>query len=132
MLVELLEAGEVGVRNQYARAVQREGNRPAQDLIARIFQVGDRKWRGIGTIPASGLELRPEFRPYDALVRFDLADISAEEPAECRAGDVLQGLLRPEACPAFGTRCTPERPLGAPMVSSEGACAAYYHYARTT
>ena len=132
MLVELLEAGEVGVRNQYARAVQREGNRPAQELIAQVFEVVTRKWRGIGPIPASGLALRPEFRHYDALQRFAVESIVAEEPAECHAGEVLQGLLRPEACPAFGTRCTPERPLGAPMVSSEGACAAYYHYARAS
>jgi len=132
MLIEMLEAGAVGVRNQYARAVQREGNRPAQELVARVFQVTDRKWRGIGLIPTSGLQLCPEFRQFDALVRFRVGDVQAEEPAECHAGEVLQGLLKPAACPAFGIRCTPERPLGAPMVSSEGACAAYYHYARTS
>ncbi|NJD09121.1 MAG: hydrogenase formation protein HypD [Gemmatimonadetes bacterium] len=132
MLLELLEAGAVGVRNQYARAVQPDGNLPARQLIAQVFEVTERKWRGIGAIPASGLGLRTEFRAYDALHRFGVADIVATEPADCHAGAVLQGLLRPEACPAFGTRCTPEHPLGAPMVSSEGACAAYFHYARTT
>jgi hydrogenase expression/formation protein HypD len=131
MVVELLEAGEHGVRNQYARAVQRRGNEPAQELMARVFEVSSRKWRGIGEIAASGLALRAEFAAYDALPRFDVAGVTAEEPAECVAGLILQGLRRPAECPAFGTRCTPEKPLGAPMVSSEGACAAYYHYGRT-
>jgi hydrogenase expression/formation protein HypD len=132
MLVQLLEAGEHGVRNQYARAVQREGNQPAQALIAQVFEVTTSKWRGIGPISASGLALRPEYARFDAVPRFAVGDIAAEEPRECLAGQVLQGHLRPDACPAFGTLCTPERPLGAPMVSSEGACAAYYHYARIT
>jgi hydrogenase expression/formation protein HypD len=132
MLVQLLEAGQHGVQNQYARAVQRAGNLPARELIARVFGITARKWRGIGSIPQSGLGLRPEFARFDALARFAVQHIAAEEPKECRAGEVLQGLRRPDACPAFGTRCTPERPLGAPMVSSEGACAAYYHYARAT
>lgn len=131
MLVTQLEQGEARVENQYARAVQRTGNEPAQALIARVFEVTGRKWRGIGNIPASGLGLRAEFRDYDALHRFRLEDVHADEPPECRAGEVLQGLIRPNGCPAFGTRCTPERPLGAPMVSTEGACAAYYQYART-
>ena len=131
MLVTMLEAGAVGVRNQYARAVQRDGNERAQDLITRVFQLTDRKWRGIGEIPASGLALRPEFAAFDALLRFDVEHVRADEPAECMAGLILQGLRRPADCPAFGTRCTPEKPLGAPMVSSEGACAAYYHYGRT-
>jgi hydrogenase expression/formation protein HypD len=95
-----------------------------------VFQPCDRKWRGIGEIPASGLALRPEFARYDAALRFGLGDVAAEESAECMAGLVLQGLKKPMECPAFGTRCTPEHPLGAPMVSSEGACAAYYHYGR--
>lgn len=93
--------------------------------------VDHRNWRGIGEIPSSGLTLRPKYASHDALERFGVADIRAEEPAECHAGEILRGLMKPHECPAFGTTCTPERPLGAPMVSSEGACAAYYHYART-
>lgn len=131
MLVELLEAGACGVRNQYARAVQREGNQPAQELMARVFEVAERKWRGIGNIPASGLALRPEFARHDALLRFDVGAVTADEPAACIAGDILRGIRKPAECPAFGTECTPERPLGAPMVSGEGACAAYYHFGRT-
>ena len=131
MLVELLEDGEIGVRNQYARAVQRGGNRPAQELMMRVFEVAERKWRGIGSIPRSGLALRKEFARYDALLRFDVGALTAEEPAACLAGDVLRGIRKPAECPAFGSACTPERPLGAPMVSSEGACAAYYHFGRT-
>jgi hydrogenase expression/formation protein HypD len=131
MAVTMLEEGRNGVENQYVRAVHRDGNSPAQELIARVFEVGPRKWRGIGAIPASGLRLRAELAAHDAAARFDVAHLSAEEPAECMAGVILQGIRRPQECPAFGTRCTPERPLGAPMVSSEGACAAYYHYGRT-
>jgi hydrogenase expression/formation protein HypD len=130
MLVGMLEDGRTGVENQYVRAVSRGGNLPAQDLVARVFQPADRKWRGIGGIPRSGLELTEEYRAHDAAVRFAVQDVTADEPAECIAGVILQGLRKPVECPAFGTRCTPERPLGAPMVSSEGACAAYYHYAR--
>jgi hydrogenase expression/formation protein HypD len=131
MAVTMLEEGRNGVENQYVRAVHRDGNSPAQELIARVFEVGPRKWRGIGAIPASGLRLHAELAAHDAAARFDVAHLSAEEPAECMAGVILQGIRRPQECPAFGTRCTPERPLGAPMVSSEGACAAYYHYGRT-
>jgi hydrogenase expression/formation protein HypD len=98
--------------------------------IREVFQTVDRKWRGIGTIPASGLGLRPTYAAFDAEQRFGLVDITAEEPAECIAGQVLQGHARPPDCPAFGVRCTPEHPLGAPMVSAEGACAAYYRYRR--
>jgi hydrogenase expression/formation protein HypD len=130
MVIEMLEDGRVGVENQYSRAVNRGGNQHAQDLVARVFQPADRKWRGIGGIPRSGLELTLEYREYDAGIRFDVGGVTAEEPAECIAGTILQGLKKPFECPAFGTRCTPERPLGAPMVSTEGACAAYYHYAR--
>ncbi len=130
MAVEQLEAGRHEVQNQYVRAVNRDGTRPAQDLVRQVFRLGDRAWRGIGTIPASGLVLREEFADFDAEVRFGLSDIKVQEPAECRAGDVLRGQLKPTQCAAFGTRCTPEHPLGAPMVSSEGACAAYYNYAR--
>jgi len=130
MCVRQLEAGRAEVENQYSRTVQREGNRPAIDLIRRIFQVGPRKWRGVGEIPGSGLELCPEYAAFDAGTRFDVAGRTVEEDSECISGLVLQGLKKPEECPAFGTRCTPERPLGATMVSSEGACAAYYHYRR--
>jgi hydrogenase expression/formation protein HypD len=110
--------------------VRREGTRPAQDLVRQVFRLTDRQWRGIGAIPASGLQLREEYADFDAEVRFGLEALTVNEPAECRAGDVLRGNLKPTQCPAFGTRCTPEHPLGAPMVSSEGACAAYYNYAR--
>jgi hydrogenase expression/formation protein HypD len=130
MAVEMLEEGRWGVANQYARAVSRDGNRPAQELVRRVFGVTDRKWRGIGSIPASGLALRPEFERFDAQRRFGLEAVTAEEAGECIAGLVLQGVRKPPECAAFGTTCTPEHPLGAPMVSSEGACAAYYHYAR--
>jgi hydrogenase expression/formation protein HypD len=131
MTVEMLEDGRWGVENQYARAVDRDGNPSAQGLISRIFRVSDRKWRGIGGIPASGLELRPQFEAYDAMRRWDLEGLVADEPAECHAGDILRWLMKPTECPAFGTLCTPENPLGAPMVSSEGACAAYHQYGRT-
>ncbi len=130
MAVRQLEEGRHEVENQYVRSVRREGNAPAQDILRRVFQVVDRGWRGIGTIPASGLGLRPEFAAYDAEQKFALEGIRADEPAACRAGDVLRGRIKPFECPAFGTACTPESPLGAPMVSSEGACAAYYNFAR--
>ncbi len=131
MAVAQLEAGRHEVENQYVRAVRREGNRPAQALIAQVFEIVDRQWRGVGTIPASGLGLRPAFAAFDAVARFGLGDVRAVEPAACRAGDVLVGRLKPHECPAFGRECTPEHPLGAPMVSSEGACAAYHNYGRT-
>lgn len=130
LAVMQLEAGRYQVENQYARSVTRQGTVPARELVSRVFQLVDRQWRGIGAIPRSGLGLRPEFADFDAEVRFALGDISVNEPAECRAGDVLRGRLDPRQCPAFGTRCTPEHPLGAPMVSSEGACAAYFNYGR--
>jgi hydrogenase expression/formation protein HypD len=126
MAVSQLEEGRHEVENQYVRSVRRAGNRPAQELVARVFQITDRQWRGVGLIPASGLGLRPEFAAFDAETRFDLTGIQASEPAACRAGDVLRGRLKPHECPAFGKECTPEHPLGAPMVSSEGACAAYF------
>jgi hydrogenase expression/formation protein HypD len=131
MAVRALAEGRVGVENQYARSVRHEGNVPAQELMKKVFQPTDRAWRGIGTIPMSGLELRPELEAFDAAKRFDVETITAEEPAECVAGDVLQGLRKPPECAAFGVRCTPERPLGAPMVSAEGACSAYYRYRRS-
>ena len=130
MAVAALEAGRWGVENQYVRAVTRDGNPAAQKLVAEVFEVCDRKWRGIGTIPASGLRLREEFRAHDAERKFDVGGISADESPLCIAGQVLQGIRKPNECPAFGKQCNPERPLGAPMVSSEGACSAYYRYAR--
>jgi hydrogenase expression/formation protein HypD len=130
MAVRQLEDGRHEVENQYVRAVRRAGTPPARDLVFQVFELADRKWRGVGTIPMSGLVLRPEFADFDAELRFGLGSIEVEEPAECRAGEVLRGTLKPIECPAFGTLCTPEQPLGAPMVSSEGACAAYYNYGR--
>jgi hydrogenase expression/formation protein HypD len=130
MAVRQLEEGRYEVENQYVRSVRRDGNRPAQDLVRAVFRLVDRQWRGIGEIPASGLGLRDEFAAFDAERKFGLGSIRASEPSACRAGDVLRGKLKPFQCPAFGRECTPERPLGAPMVSSEGACAAYYNYGR--
>ena len=130
LAVKQLEEGRAEVENQYVRSVTRQGTVPAQELVSEVFELSDRKWRGIGTIPRSGLTLRPEFADFDAEQRFGLADITVEEPAECRAGEVLTGRLKPCDCPAFGTLCRPEHPLGAPMVSSEGACAAYYSAGR--
>jgi hydrogenase expression/formation protein HypD len=130
MTVQQLEAGRAEVKNQYARSVRREGNRPAQELIKKVFQVVHRKWRGVGEIPHSGLGLVEEYAAFDAEKKFGLADRRVDEPADCLAGLVLQGLKKPQECPAFGNRCTPEHPLGATMVSSEGACAAYYRYRR--
>jgi len=132
MCVRQLEAGRCEVENQYTRSVRKRGNEPAQQLIREVFRIVPRKWRGIGEIPQSGLGLRPEFQRFDAALKFGLRDYSAEEETECIAGLILQGVKKPHECPAFGTRCTPERPLGAPMVSSEGACAAYYRYRRLT
>jgi hydrogenase expression/formation protein HypD len=130
MLVVQLEEGRAEVENQYVRSVQYGGNRPAQEAIARVFEVADRKWRGIGSIPVSGLRIRDEYAAFDAERTFPLADVCAEEPAECISAEVLLGHKKPTDCTAFGTRCTPDKPLGAPMVSNEGACAAYYQYRR--
>ncbi|HTZ48826.1 MAG TPA: hydrogenase formation protein HypD [Verrucomicrobiae bacterium] len=130
MLVIQLEEGRVELENQYVRSVQYEGNRPAQMAVGRVFQAADRKWRGIGPISDSGLYLKPDYAAFDAERIFDLADICAQEPPECISAEVLLGHKKPTDCTAFGTRCTPEKPLGAPMVSSEGACAAYYQYKR--
>jgi len=126
--VRLLEGGRVEVHNAYQRVVTFEGNRAAQETITRVFEPCDRKWRGIGAIPLSGWRLRPEFQAYDAESRFEVGSIQLEESPLCIAGQILQGLKKPPQCPAFGGACTPEHPLGATMVSSEGACAAYYHY----
>ncbi|WP_042380548.1 hydrogenase formation protein HypD [Streptacidiphilus melanogenes] len=125
-----LERGEHRVDNAYARVVRPEGNPAARQMLADVFEVTDRPWRGIGTIPASGWRLSERYRAFDAEHRFDVGDIATVEPAACRAGEVLQGLLKPHECEAFGTTCTPRTPLGATMVSSEGACAAYYLYRR--
>jgi len=130
MAVDALEAGRTGVENQYVRTVSREGNPAARAVVNEVFETCDRAWRGIGVIPKSGYRLRPEYAAYDATLKFEVGAITTEEPKECIAGEIMQGLKRPSACTAFGTRCTPEHPLGAPMVSSEGACAAYWLYAR--
>lgn len=130
MLVKQLEAGEARLENQYVRSVSYQGNLPAQQIVAEVFEIADQKWRGIGSIPQSGLRLREEYSAYDANRVFELTTLTVDEPAECISAEVLQGLKRPTDCPAFGMRCTPENPLGAPMVSTEGACAAYYHYRR--
>jgi len=130
MAVRQLEAGRHAVENAYARVVTCEGNRPAQDLIDKVFVECDRKWRGIGTIPMSGWRLRDEFAAWDAEERFDVDAINPRESQVCISGLVLQGRKKPKECPAFGKECTPEHPLGATMVSSEGACAAYYRYRR--
>jgi hydrogenase expression/formation protein HypD len=128
--VRQLEEGRAVVENHYARAVREGGNQAAMAVMNEVFEVCDRDWRGIGQIPLSGLGIRAEFERYDALCRFGLADVAGETETECRASEVLQGHLKPHECPAFGIRCTPEQPLGAPMVSGEGACAAYYRYRR--
>lgn len=128
--VHMLEEGRRGVENQYARAVRREGNPSALDLIRDVFEITDRKWRGIGTIPDSGFRLRPAYADFDAERRFAVESVQISEPSECISGLILQGLKKPHDCPAFGKKCTPENPLGATMVSSEGACAAYHHYGR--
>ena len=130
MAVKQLEDGRHEVENQYARAVRKDGNRPAQELVQNVFRVVHRKWRGIGEIPQSGLGLTVEYSEFDAETRFAVAGYTAEEPKECISGLVLQGIKKPSECPAFGTRCTPEHPFGATMVSNEGACAAYYRYRR--
>lgn len=126
--VRQLEAGRAEVENAYGRAVTYEGNGPAQKVIDTVFAKQDRKWRGIGRIAESGWGLRPAFAAFDAEQRFDVSGIRPEEPAVCIAGLILQGLRKPHDCPAFGRECTPEHPLGATMVSNEGACAAYYRY----
>jgi len=129
MAINQLEKGEFKVENQYARSVMPEGNLIAQKTIHQVFEVNDRVWRGIGNIPQSGYDVKNEFKKYNARYKFNIDIIPAEENKECISGDIMKGLKKPKQCPNFGTKCTPEHPLGAPMVSSEGACAAYYHYA---
>ena len=128
--VQQLEAGTARVENAYERVVTRAGNESAQKMLQNVFRTVDRKWRGIGVIPNSGLGLAPAFQRFDALNKYDFADIQVNKSEVCIAGQVLQGLVKPVQCPAFGSLCTPQTPLGAPMVSSEGACAAYYNYSR--
>lgn len=129
MAVQQLEKGEARVENQYARVVLREGNRLAQETIHEVFCVADRSWRGIGTIQQSGYEVKENYANYNARHKFKLNLETVQENSECISGDIMKGLKKPIQCPMFGTKCKPEHPLGAPMVSSEGACAAYYHYA---
>jgi hydrogenase expression/formation protein HypD len=128
--ITMLEEGRVAVENAYTRAVTYQGNQAAQAMIQKVFEPVDRNWRGIGSIPKSGYGLRENYKYFDAADRFDSGDIKTEESDICIAGQVLQGLKKPSDCPAFGTLCTPQNPLGAPMVSSEGACAAYYRYGK--
>ena len=126
MTIRQLEEGRAVVENQYARAVKREGNREAQETVFRVFEVGDRKWRGIGMIPSSGYHLRPELARFDAEARFDVGSIETSEHPACIAGAILQGTKTPLDCTAYGVLCNPQRPLGAPMVSTEGVCSAYH------
>ena len=130
MCVKQLETGRHEVENQYSRSVRAEGNPAAMARVEEVFEPVTRKWRGIGEIPASGLALREPYAEFDADRRFGTTEITADEPAECIAGEVLQGHKKPRECPAFGETCSPDYPLGAPMVSAEGACAAYYRYRR--
>jgi hydrogenase expression/formation protein HypD len=130
MCVRQLEEGRAELENQYARSVRREGNRAARAVLEEVFAPVDRRWRGLAELPASALALRPAYRRFDAVERFGIVAAAPAEATDCRAGEVLRGLLKPPECPAFGNRCTPERPLGAPMVSAEGACAAYYRAGR--
>jgi hydrogenase expression/formation protein HypD len=130
MLVRQLEQGQAKLENQYVRSVTRLGNVPAQGMVEKVFEVADQKWRGIGTIPLSGLRLRTQFSAHDAEKIFDMTEVRVEEPTECISAQVLKGLKKPTECPAFAKGCSPENPLGAPMVSAEGACAAYYRYRR--
>jgi len=130
MAVRQLEEGRAEVENQYVRAVSRDGNRPARDLIFEVFEVGDRKWRGVGSIPKSGYKISYEYRDHDAEKIFEVGQIDTRESPECISGLILRGLKKPSDCPAFGRQCTPQSPLGATMVSAEGACAAYYQYGR--
>jgi hydrogenase expression/formation protein HypD len=128
MCVRQLEEGRAEVENQYVRCVRREGNELAQQLMTKVFRIIPRSWRGVGEIPRSGLGLNEHYMEFDAEKRFGMAHKVAEEPAECISGEILLGVKKPRECPAFSTRCTPEHPLGATMVSSEGACAAYFRY----
>lgn len=129
-VVQQLEAGRAEVENQYSRAVRKDGNPESKKLIESVFEVCDRKWRGVGPIPRSGYRLRQEYRDFDAERLFDVKDMETQESGVCISGQILRGLRKPHECPAFGKECTPQAPLGATMVSAEGACAAYYAYGR--
>jgi len=126
--IQQLESGQHYVENQYKRLVTEQGNQPAQQLLQQVFSIVDQKWRGLGEIPQSGLAISDEYADWNAEQRFSVSNINTQEPKNCRSGEILKGLLKPHACPEFGKMCTPDHPLGATMVSSEGACAAYYHY----
>lgn len=126
--IKQLEEGRAELENQYSRVVTEQGNRPAQEIIKKVFSITPRQWRGIGEIPNSGFGLNQAYARFDATRRFDLSGIRTKEDTECISGLIMQGIKKPHECSAFGVRCTPEKPLGAPMVSSEGACAAYYRY----
>jgi hydrogenase expression/formation protein HypD len=128
MAVKQLEKGEYFVENQYARYVQRAGNLLAQETLQQVFDISDRMWRGLGNIPKSGFEVKEAYRQYNAREKFNINIPLAEENKDCISGDIMKGLKKPFECPNFGIKCKPEHPLGAPMVSSEGACAAYYQY----
>jgi hydrogenase expression/formation protein HypD len=130
LCIKQLEENRYQVENEYSRVVTEQGNLPAQQLMQKIFNVVGRNWRGLGAIAASGLALKPEFDDWNAEQRFAVGDINTQESASCRSGEILQGLLKPAQCPEFGSSCTPEHPLGATMISSEGACAAYHRYRR--
>lgn len=130
MLIKQLEYGECKLENQYSRVVQEDGNPAARKVIEAVFEVSDRDWRGIGIIPKSGFEVRPELAGFDANKKFNLTITGTKENKECIAGQILRGIKKPNQCPQFGKKCTPTFPLGAPMVSSEGACAAYYHFSQ--
>jgi hydrogenase expression/formation protein HypD len=126
--IQLLETGQNITKNEYSRVVSEQGNQHAQKLISKVFEVCDRKWRGIGTIPQSGWKLNSKYADYDAELKFDVSAISVPEPESCIAGLILQGIKKPPDCPEFKENCTPDNPMGATMVSNEGACSAYYRY----
>jgi len=130
MTIRQLESGRAEVENEYSRVLDRDGNKPAQKLVFSVFEIGDRKWRGVGSIPKSGYKLRWEYREHDAEKLFDVKEIDTKEPDICISGLILKGIKKPHDCPAFGKECNPQHPLGATMVSAEGACAAYYAYGR--
>lgn len=132
LCIKQLESGQAQVENQYSRSVRKEGNQSAQNILKEVFEIVSRQWRGIGEIAQSGLNLKPKYAQFKAENRFDLTGIQSEESPDCMSGLILQGVKKPHECTAFGQRCTPEHPLGAPMVSSEGACAAYYRYRQQT
>lgn len=132
MVVKQLELGTHEVENQYSRIVREEGNKEARAIIEQVFEVSDQVWRGIGEIPSSGYQIQDNFEAFDAVKKFRISVDAPEEKTECISGEIMKGLKKPSQCPHFGKKCTPENPLGAPMVSSEGACAAYYHFSGTS